>query len=95
VIVELIATTQTSSGLRVRAELDLGRYPLGVKVSDRELAAVPLRRHDWHGEWNYTAPPAAAQPHQQSNWLYATKRGARPRSLAVGVSLPHNTAGRH
>jgi hypothetical protein len=31
VIVELIATTQTSSGLRVRAELDLGRYPLGVK----------------------------------------------------------------
>ena len=54
VIVELIAATRTSSGLRVHAELDPGRYPLGVKVSDRELAAVPLRRHNWHGEWNYT-----------------------------------------
>jgi Rhodopirellula transposase DDE domain len=50
----------TDPGLRVHAELDRGRYPLGVKVSDRELAAVPLRRHDWHGEWNYTVLPAAA-----------------------------------
>jgi hypothetical protein len=50
VVLELIAATRTRSGLRVHAELDLGRYPLGVKVSDRELAAVPLRRHDWHGE---------------------------------------------
>ena len=60
VIVELIAATTTDPGLRVHAELDRGRYPLGVKVSDRELAAVPLRRHDWHGEWNYTVLPAAA-----------------------------------
>jgi Rhodopirellula transposase DDE domain len=34
-------------------------YPLGVKVSDRELAAVPMRQHDWHGEWNYTVQPTA------------------------------------
>jgi hypothetical protein len=60
VIVELIAATQTHVGLKVRAELDQGSYPLGVKVSDPELAAVPLRRHDWHGEWNYTVLPAAA-----------------------------------
>ena len=60
VIVELIAATQTRSGLKVRAELDRGRYPLGVRISDRELAAVPLRRHDWHGEWNYTVLPTAA-----------------------------------
>jgi Rhodopirellula transposase DDE domain len=51
VIVELIgATTQT--GLRVRAELDRGRYPPGVRVRDTELAAVPLPRHAFHGEWN-------------------------------------------
>ncbi len=49
-----------SDGYRVRAELDPGAYPLGVKVSDRELAAVPLRRHDWHGDWNYTVLPTAA-----------------------------------
>jgi hypothetical protein len=60
VIVELIAAIQTRSGLKVRAELDQRSYPLGVKVSDPELAAVPLRRHDWHGEWNYTVLPAAA-----------------------------------
>jgi hypothetical protein len=60
VILELIAATRTRSGLRVQAELDQNSYPLGVKVSDRELAAVPLRRHDWHGEWNYTVLPTAA-----------------------------------
>ncbi|HZD02090.1 MAG TPA: hypothetical protein VFA46_18445 [Actinomycetes bacterium] len=35
-------------------------YPPGVRVSYRELAAVPLQRHDWHGEWNHTVLPSAA-----------------------------------
>ena len=60
VILELIAATRTRSGLRVQAELDQRRYPLGVRVSDRELAVVPLGRHDWHGEWNYTVLPSSA-----------------------------------
>jgi Rhodopirellula transposase DDE domain len=60
VVVELIGATRTSAGLHVRAELDRGSYPLGVKVSDQELAAVPISRHDWHGEWNYTILPQAA-----------------------------------
>jgi transposase len=60
VIVELIGATTTRTGLRVHAELDRGVYPLGVKVSDAELAAVPLTRHDWHGEWNYGIAPRAA-----------------------------------
>jgi DDE family transposase len=45
VIVELIGATTTRSGLQVHAELDHGAYPKGVKLSDEELAAVPLRRH--------------------------------------------------
>jgi hypothetical protein len=61
VIVELIGATTTQTGLRVRAELDRGRYPLGTKVRDQELAAVPLVRHGFHGEWNYTMQPAAEQ----------------------------------
>jgi hypothetical protein len=61
VIVELIGATTTQTGLRVHAELDRGRYPLGVKVSDEELAAVSLARHAFHGEWNYTIQPAAEQ----------------------------------
>jgi hypothetical protein len=62
VIVELIGAATTRTGVRVRAELDRGCYPLGVKVGDAELAAVPLVRHGFHGEWNYTMHPAAAQP---------------------------------
>jgi hypothetical protein len=58
VIVELIGATTTRTGLRVQAALDQGTYPLGVKVSDAELAAVPITRHDWHGEWNYTIAQA-------------------------------------
>jgi hypothetical protein len=49
----------TQAGLRVRAELDRGRYPLGVKVRAAELAAVPLVRHGVRGEWNSTMHPAA------------------------------------
>jgi len=54
VIVDLIGATTPRTGLRVHGELDRGAYPTVVKVSDAELAAVPLARHDWHGEWNYT-----------------------------------------
>ena len=59
VVVALIAATTTQTGLAVHAELDQGSYPLGVKVSDQELAAVPLVRHDVHGGWNYTSTPPA------------------------------------
>jgi len=53
-VVDLIGATTTRTGLKVRAELDRGSYPTGVKVADKDLAAVPLQRHDWHGDWNYT-----------------------------------------
>jgi len=58
VIVELIANTTTRKGLKVKAEHDQGHYPTGIKITDKQLAAVPLTRHDWHGEWNYTVHPA-------------------------------------
>jgi hypothetical protein len=57
VIVQLIAATTTTAGLTIRCELDRNAYPAGVKVSDVELAAVNLARHDFHGEWNYTISP--------------------------------------
>jgi len=53
-IVQLIAATTTEAGLKVRAELDRSKYPNGVKVSDAQLAAINLTRHDFHGDWNYT-----------------------------------------
>ena len=57
VIVSLIGSTTTAKGLKVRAALDTAPYPAGVKVSGPELAAVNIRRDDFHGEWNYTISP--------------------------------------
>jgi DDE family transposase len=34
-------------------------YPAGIKVSDAELAAVNISRHDFRGDWNYTINPKA------------------------------------
>ena len=67
VIVQSIAATTTRTGLRVRAALDIGSYPTGVRVSDQEMAALPITRHDWHGDWNYTLHPRAGTgPGQQA-----------------------------
>jgi transposase len=57
-IVSLIAATRSTSGLRVRSELDRRRYPGGVKVSDEKMAQLRLRPHTFHGDWNYTIKPA-------------------------------------
>ena len=53
-VVQLIAATTTHSGLAVQAELDDRAYPKGTKISDEQMASLPLTRHDFHGEWNYT-----------------------------------------
>jgi Rhodopirellula transposase DDE domain len=55
--VQLIGATTTNKGLAVRAELDTNTYPAGIKVSDAEMAALAIHRHDFHGEWNYTLSP--------------------------------------
>jgi transposase len=61
VIVESIAATTTRTGLSVHAELDTSRYPTGVEVSDTTMAALPIARHDFHGDWNYTLHPTNDQ----------------------------------
>jgi transposase len=61
VIVQTIAATTTRTGLRVHAELDTNTYDTGVRVSDRQHDALPISRHDWHGDWNYTLRPEAYQ----------------------------------
>ena len=53
VIVNLIASTKTRSGLRVRAELDTAEYPKGLVVSDATLSTINIERDTFHGDWNY------------------------------------------
>jgi hypothetical protein len=62
VIVQTIAATTTATGLRVHADLDTSSYDTGIKISDAQMDALPLTRHDWHGDWNYTLRPEDYDP---------------------------------
>ena len=57
VIIDLIGATTTKTGLSVHAELDENIYPTGIRISDAQMAALPISRHNFHGEWNYTLHP--------------------------------------
>jgi transposase len=57
VIVNLIASTRTVSGLHVRSELDKGRYPEGREIPDELMSTIKLQPHRFHGDWNYTIDP--------------------------------------
>ena len=58
VIINLIGTATTRSGLDVHARLDQRPYPKGIKVTDAQLAAVNLTPATFHPEWNYTVNPS-------------------------------------
>jgi len=62
VIVQLIGSTSTETGLKVYCEIDSNLYPRGLKVTDREMQAINIARHDFHGEWNYTISPNQQPP---------------------------------
>jgi hypothetical protein len=61
VVVNLIGATTTRTGLKVTAKLDRRSYPKGVKYSKKEIDALPIEPHDFHGEWNYTVRPATTK----------------------------------
>jgi len=60
-VVELIGATTTKTGLTVRAEWDDEVYPIGTKITDRDLDALPIRPNSWHGEWNYAISARSAR----------------------------------
>ena len=57
VVVNLIGSTTTREGLRIKAMLDENIYAPGIKVSDEELATLAIERDEFHGEWNYRLKP--------------------------------------
>ena len=56
-VVNLIAGTTTTKGLKIQAVLDENVYEKGIKVTDEELAGINIVRADFHGEWNYKILP--------------------------------------
>lgn len=57
IIVDLIGSTTTTTGLTVQCVLDTGDYPAGLRYTPKDIAALPLTRHNFHGEWNYSISP--------------------------------------
>jgi len=60
-VIELIGATTTATGLTVTAELDTSDYPTGLRYTSKQVAALPISKHDFHSDWNYTVRPG---PHE-------------------------------
>jgi transposase len=56
-VIDLIASTTTTTGLKVYARLDPNTYATKIQVSDAELRAIKIEREEFHPEWNYTIIP--------------------------------------
>ena len=56
-IVNLISATKTKRGLSITTAVDTNKYATGIKITDKELEALALKRETFHGEWNYTLRP--------------------------------------
>jgi DDE family transposase len=61
-ILNLIGATTTDTGLTVTANLDTASYPIGIKISDRQMQALPITRDEFHGDWNYRIRPTRDTP---------------------------------
>ena len=58
VIINLIAGTTTTTGLKIYAQLDDRTYEKGITVTDQQLATVKMTRDAFHGDWNYSITPS-------------------------------------
>jgi hypothetical protein len=102
VVVNSIAATTTRTGLTVHAELDPGSYHTGIQISDQQMDALPLTRHDWHGDWNYTLrpepsappppPPPAGPGH--TDWAHPALTGLTATEWDQLITTLHTRAGR-
>ena len=60
-VVNLIGSTTTKNGLRVKALLDTHEYEPGQKITKEEMRRLRLTPHRFHGDWNYTLRPRHAR----------------------------------
>jgi hypothetical protein len=58
-ILKYIRSTETTTGLKVRAHLVDRHYEKGVKITDEQMATIRITRPDRLPKWNYTIGPAA------------------------------------
>jgi DDE family transposase len=63
VIIQLIASTKTETGLTITCDIDWGHYSKGIKIPKAALKDLNIKYNNFHGDWNYTISPIA---HRQS-----------------------------
>ena len=56
-VVNLIGSTKTETGLKVKCDIDNSLYPIGLKISEEQMEQLRIHSNDFHGEWNYTITP--------------------------------------
>ncbi len=64
VIINLIVSTTTKTGLVVKARLDKKTYIKGKKVTNYEMENLRISKNKFHGEWNYTIKPGNVKPQE-------------------------------
>lgn len=52
-VVNLIGSTTTKSGLKVRCVVDHNQYPTGIKISEKQMACIDIQYPDYDNSWNY------------------------------------------
>ena len=56
-IINLIGSTKTKKGLKVKAVHDENEYKKGISITNEEMEAINIIKDDFHGEWNYKISP--------------------------------------
>jgi transposase len=56
-VINLIGSTRTEKGLRVKAQLDRKHYATGKKISDGDMDQLNIEYHQVNPQWNYTIRP--------------------------------------
>jgi transposase len=59
-IVNMIGATRTAKGLKIEADVDDYPYETGQKISDDEMANLPIIKCEFHGDWNYQVTPISS-----------------------------------
>jgi len=57
-VLKFIRTTKTTTGLKIRAFLNKKQYLKGIKISDRKMKDIALKRYTLRPNWNYSICPS-------------------------------------
>jgi hypothetical protein len=78
-ILNLIGSTRTKTGLKVKAVLDPTDYETGVKIPDQEMKRLNIHHHPENPRWNYTIRPRTGGDNDKHRNTQKTERRAHPR----------------